>query len=207
MNNFLSFLLIFSFVGSAYALDDIRGSNYYLGLQNDERSTLTLRQLSSIAGQNRGITFKAPLENGFNLDLRSISSIKLEASASFENIDLERGEGARDVSSESGFGLSVNAVLDLESIDKLKPYVGLGVVFEDFWGQLGSFSDRDRIGAAEWAYQLRIGMDYSLNSSSSLFLGGQVETNATAINPSVAGFKVDYGLNSLSIAFGFSHRF
>ena len=207
MNRFSSFLLIFAFAGSAHANEEIRSSNYYLGLQDDERSTVMLRQISNLGGQNRGLTFKAPLENGVSLDLRSISNVKLEAAASFENIDPKQREGSSNVRAQTGFGLSVNAILDLENIEELKPYVGLGVVFEDFWGQLGSFGDTDRIGAAEWAYQLRIGMDYSLNSSSSLFLGGQIETNATSINPSAAGFKADYGLNSLSISFGFSHRF
>jgi opacity protein-like surface antigen len=207
MNRFSSILLISAFAGSAYANEDGLGSNYYLGIQDDGRSTVTLRQITNMVGQNRGLTFKAPLENGISLDLRSISNVKLEAAASFENIDHKQREGSGNVRAQTGFGLSVNAILDLENIEKLKPYVGLGVVFEDFWGQLGSFGDRDRIGAAEWAYQLRIGMDYSLNSSSSLFLGGQVETNTTAINSSAAGFKADYGLNSLSISFGFSHRF
>ena len=202
-----SFLLIFAFAGLAYANEDGLGTNYYLGIQDDGRSTVTLRQITNMGGQNRGLTFKAPLENGISLDLRSISSVKLEAAASFENIDPKQREGSSNVRGQTGFGLSVNAILDLENIEELKPYVGLGVVFEDFWGQLGSYGDRDRVGAAEWAYQLRIGMDYSLSGSSSLFLGGQIETNATAVNPSAAGFKADYGLNSLSISFGFSHRF
>jgi len=207
MNRFSSILLIFAFAGSAHANDDGLGSNYYLGIQDDGSSTVTLRRITNMVGQNTGLTFKAPLENDVSLDLRSISNVKLEAAASFENIDPKQREGSSNVRAQTGFGLSVNAILDLENIEELKPYVGLGVVFEDFWGQLGSFGDRDRIGAAEWAYQLRIGMDYSLNSSSSLFLGGQIETNATAIDPSAAGFKADYGLNSLSISFGFSHRF
>jgi len=207
MNRFSYFLLSFAFAGSAYASEEILGSNYYLGIQDDGRSTVTLRQITNMGGQNRGLTFKAPLDNGVSLDLRAVSNVKLEAAASFENIDPKQREGSSNVRAQTGFGLSVNAILDLENIEELKPYVGLGVVFEDFWRQLGSFGDRDRIGAAEWAYQLRIGMDYSLNSSSSLFLGGQIETNATSINPSAAGFKADYGLNSLSISFGFSHRF
>ena len=207
MSRFLSFLLSFAFAGSAYANEDSLGSNYYLGIQDDGPSTVTLRQITNMGGQNRGLTFKAPLENGISLDLRSISNVKLEAAAYFENIDPKQLEGSSNLLAQTGFGLSVNAVLDLENIEELKPYVGLGVVFEDFWGQLGSFGERDRIGAAEWAYQLRIGMDYSLNKSSSLYLGGQIETNANAMNPSAAGFKADYGLNSLSISFGFSHRF
>jgi opacity protein-like surface antigen len=207
MNRFSSILLIFVFAGSAYANEDGLGSNYYLGIQDEGSSTVSLRRITNVEGQNRGLIFKAPLENGVSLDLRSISNVKLEAAASFENIDPKQREGSSNVRAQTGFGLSVNAILDLENIEELKPYVGLGVVFEDFWGQLGSFGDRDRIGAAEWAYQLRIGMDYSLNSSSSLFLGGQIETNATAINASTAGFEADYGLNSLSISFGFSHRF
>ena len=207
MNRFSSILLIFAFAGLAHANDEGLGSNYYLGIQDDGSSTVTLRRITNMGGQNRGLTFKAPLDNGVSLDLRAISNVKLEAAAFFENIDPKQREDSRNVSVGTGFGLSVNAILDLENIEELKPYVGLGVVFEDFWGQLGSFGDRDQIGAAEWAYQLRIGMDYSLNSSSSLFLGGQIETNATAINPSATGFKADYGLNSLSISFGFSHRF
>jgi opacity protein-like surface antigen len=207
MNRFASILLIFAFAGLAHANEDALGSNYYLGIQDDGSSTVTLRRITNMGGQNRGLTFKSPLDNGVSLDLRAISNVKLEAAASFENIDPKQREGFSSVRARTGFGLSVNAILDLENIEELKPYVGLGVVFEDFWGQLGSFGDRDRIGAAEWAYQLRIGMDYSLNSSSSLFLGGQIETNATSINPSTTGFKADYGLNSLSISFGFSHRF
>ena len=207
MNRFSSILLIFAFAGLAHANEEGLGSNYYLGIQDDGSSTVTLRRITNMGGQNRGLTFKAPLDNGVSLDLRAISNVKLEAAAFFENIDPKQRENSRNVSVGTGFGLSVNAILDLENIEELKPYVGLGVVFEDFWGQVGSFGDRDGIGAAEWAYQLRIGMDYSLNSSSSLFLGGQIETNATAINPSAAGFKADYGLNSLSISFGFSHRF
>jgi len=206
MNRFSSILLIFTFAGSAYANEDGLGSNYYLGIQDDGHSTVTLRQITNTGGQNRGITFKAPLENGISLDLRSISNVKLEAAASFDNID-PKHQGSSNVRTQPGFGLSVNAILDLEYMDQLKPYVGLGVVFEDFWKQLGSYGDSDRIGAAEWTYQLRIGMDYSLNNSSSLFLDGQIETNASAINPSAAAFKADYGLHSLSISFGFSHRF
>ena len=207
MNRLSSFLLIFSFFGWAYANEDSIGSNYYLGLQDDGHSTVSLRQVTNAGGRNRGLTFKAPLENGISLDLRSISNVKLEAAASFDNIDPRQREGSSNVRTQTGFGLSVSAILDLEHMDQLKPYVGLGVVFEDFWRQLGSYGDRDRIGAAEWTYQLRIGMDYSLNNSSSLFLDGQIETNASAINPSAAAFKADYGLQSLSISFGFSHRF
>ena len=207
MNRFSSILLIFAFAGLAHANEDGLGSNYYLGIQDDGRSTITLRRITNMGWQNRGLTFKAPLDNGVSLDLRAISNVKLEAAAFFENIDPKQRENSRNVSVGTGFGLSVNAILDLENIEELKPYVGLGVVFEDFWGQLGSYDHRKRIGAAEWAYQLRIGMDYSLSGSSSLFLGGQIETNATAIDPSAAGFKADYGLNSLSISFGFSHRF
>ena len=207
MNKLSSFLLIFSFLGWTYASEDSLSSNYYLGLQDDGHSTVAMRQITNTGGQNRGITFKAPLEHGITLDLQSISSVKLEAAASFDAINPKQREGSSNVRAQTGFGLSVNAILDLEYMEQLKPYVGIGVVFEDFWKQLGSYGDSDRIGVAEWTYQLRIGMDYSLNNSSSLFLDGQIETNASAINPSAAAFKADYGLQSLSISFGFSHRF
>ena len=72
MIRFSSFLLFFAFAGSGYANEDGLGYNYYLGIQGDGRSTVTLRQITNMGGQNRGLTFKAPLENGVSLDLRSI---------------------------------------------------------------------------------------------------------------------------------------